>query len=65
MHIGLWKPLISARSRIEVLEQQVAHGPVRVVDEDLGGAGVEGTEDRRVGVAGHEHPPPRIVGSVR
>lgn len=40
---------------VEFLEQQVAHGGVRFVDDDIGGAGVEEARDRRVDVRG-EHP---------
>jgi hypothetical protein len=62
---GLVKALDHAGARIDLLDEQVAHDPVRVVHHDLGRPGVERPEDRRVRVTGHEDPPALVVGSLR
>ena len=53
------------RPLVQVVHQQVAHDPVRVVDQDCLGPGVVGSADRAVGVAGHVPPAGLIFGAVR
>src|SRR6185437_15063939 len=53
-----------AGAGVKPLEQQVAHDPVRVVDQHLVGAAVVGAEDRGIGVASHEFPAALVVGAV-
>ncbi len=53
-----------ARSRNEVLRAQVAHLPVAVVDDDLGGAGLERRLDGCVRLAGHERAAAVVVHPV-
>ena len=48
---------------VEVLEQQVPHRPVRLVDDDLRGAAVERSRDGRVHVLG-EQPAKALVGRL-
>src|SRR5215468_1627513 len=50
---------------VELLKEQVAHDPMRVVDKDLIRAAVVGTENGRVGVAGHEQASALVVGAAR
>jgi len=45
---------------VDLLHQDVRHGPVAVVDDDLGGAAGEGALDRGVDISGH-HPPHELV----
>src|SRR5215475_10090398 len=49
------KALNRTGARVELLKQQVAHDPVRVVDENLIGSAVVGAEDGGVRVTCHEH----------